>query len=101
MVLNQGDLYPRGPLAIFGNIFHCHNWRSPTGILWVKAKDDSQHSTAYKKAPPHSANKESSNSGSSQCGSVVMNPISIHEDAGSNPGLVQWVKDLSLLRAVV
>ena len=26
----------------------------------------------------------------------LVNPISIHEDLGSIPGLTQWVKDLSL-----
>ena len=34
-------------------------------------------------------------------GSVVMNPISIHEDAGLTPGLTQWAKDPALAWAVV
>ena len=39
--------------------------------------------------------------GSSHCGSEVMNPTSIHEDAGLIPGLAQWVKDLASLWVVV
>ena len=31
----------------------------------------------------------------SHCGSAVMNPIRIHEDASLIPGLAQWVEDLA------
>ena len=30
----------------------------------------------------------------------LVNPTRSHEDAGSKPGLIQWVKDLVLLCAV-
>ena len=35
------------------------------------------------------------------CGSVVMNPTSIHEDRGLIPGLDQWIRELVLLWSVV
>ena len=33
---------------------------------------------------------------SSHCGLVVTNPTNIHEDTGSIPGPVKWVKDPAL-----
>ena len=33
---------------------------------------------------------------SSHCGSVEMNPTSIHEDSGLIPGPSEWAKDLAL-----
>ena len=45
--------------------------------------------------------KNQSSEGSSHCGSVETNPISLHEDASLIPGLPRWVKDPVLRWAVV
>ena len=41
--------------------------------------------------------KKKSQFRSSHCGTAEMNPTSIHEGAGSIPGLTQWVRDPALL----
>ena len=55
-------------------------------MLWVwplKEKEKKKHISALEEEISH-------------CGSVLTNPTSILEDAGSIPGLIQWVKDLAL-----
>ena len=47
--------------------------------------------------PSHKVSHKTLNPGSSHCGSVVMNPTSIHKDEGSIPGPAKWVKDSALL----
>ena len=40
--------------------------------------------------------QQKTETGSSHCGSAVMNSTSNHEDEGSIPDLTQWVKDPAL-----
>ena len=64
-----------------------------TSVLWILtyiSKDESSQRKLPKKGAIQSFH----------CGSAVMNPTSIHEDAGLIPGFAQWVKDLVLLWAV-
>ena len=46
---------------------------------------------------PDGSGLQCSQKGSSHYGVVEMSPTSIHEDAGSIPGLAKWVGDLALL----
>lgn len=42
---------PEGYLAIFGEIFGCHNSENATGILWVQARDAAKYSTVNRAIP--------------------------------------------------
>ena len=61
--------------------------QNKTGKLWTRGNN-------YLKLK----NKQSKNFhfGEFHCGSVEVNPTSIHEDAGSIPGLTQWVRNPAL-----
>ena len=65
----------------------------------LKARKNMCIFTAIKQV--RDGNDQNDRTKSSHCGSVEMNPTSIHEDAGSIPGLAHWVKNPELPRAVV
>ena len=67
--------------------------------VWTKKVREQEH--VQRLTCSHVGMLKKLNKGSSGCGSVVMNPTSIHEDVGSIPGLAQWVKDPALPQAVM
>ena len=63
----------------------CHRlWKSELPSLHMEEKNVASTTELKKRARI------------SHCGSVVMNPTSIHEDVGSTSGLAQWIRDLVL-----
>ena len=66
---------------------------------WRLMASDSSCSliTSSSALPHHHINNSVIRFWSSHCDAREINLTSIHEDAGSIPGLAQWVKDLALL----
>ena len=65
--------------------------------IFTKVRRMEEHSENFNKEIGKKSELKSRVMGSPHHGSMEMNLTSIHEDAGSVPGLTQWVKDLALL----
>ena len=116
---NESNYYPWG--YGFGPWPHLVGWGSSTAVsssnlalLWLWGRPVATAlaweppcamgmalKSKKKKKKKKKKKLKSRSFGNYHCGSAIMNPTSIHEYAGSIPGLAQWVKDLALLWAVV
>ena len=87
------------PPAPSSQVVCCHGCRSDLGQ--VNALLQNHHGFWEKSSFLLCQTHQKLDSRSSHCGSRVKNPTSIHEGAGSIPGLSQWVKDLALSQVVM